>query len=118
MSPRAEIQDQPPPIANDGPSMHDLVIENLQEMGERPHIVKLVVDDMKARKLIGLARYGTMLQANNGRDAIIDAYQEAMDLCCYTQQAIAEGERGLVGVLRSSLNTMCDLRALIKSRDG
>jgi hypothetical protein len=30
------------------------------------------------------------LQAFNGRDALRDAYEEALDLACYLRQAIAE----------------------------
>jgi hypothetical protein len=37
-----------------------------------------------------LQRYGTLLQAGNGRDALVDAYQECLDLACYLRQAIEE----------------------------
>ncbi|HEY9750522.1 MAG TPA: hypothetical protein V6C63_17705 [Allocoleopsis sp.] len=55
-----------------------------------PHIADLVIEDMKARKQLGIERYGTALQAHNGRDALMDAYQEALDLCVYLRQAIEE----------------------------
>lgn len=67
------IQDQPPPVRNAGASIHDLVIR-----------------DMEDRKALGIRRYNTILQANNGRNALIDAYQEALDLCCYLRQVIEE----------------------------
>lgn len=67
------IEDQPTPIPND-----------------RPAIVDLVIQDMVERKAIGIERYGTPLQAHNGRDAMVDAYQEALDLCMYLRQAIEE----------------------------
>ena len=38
----------------------------------------------------GIVRYGTPLQAHNGRDALVDAYQEALDLAVYLRQAIYE----------------------------
>lgn len=69
------IEDQPAPRVGVGESIHDLVIQ-----------------DMRDRKALGLARYGTILQAHNGRDALVDAYQEALDLCCYLRQAISERE--------------------------
>lgn len=50
----------------------------------------LVIADMHARDRIGRERYGTPLQANNGRDALLDAYQEALDLVVYLRQAIEE----------------------------
>ena len=45
---------------------------------------------MKDRDIIGRMRYGTPLQPHNGRDALADAYQEALDLCAYLRQAIFE----------------------------
>ena len=53
-------------------------------------IWRLVLDDMKERRRTGIKRYGTPLQANNGRDALVDAYQEALDLAVYLRQAIEE----------------------------
>lgn len=64
---------EPPPIKNDGPSMHDLVAA-----------------DIAARKEFGLKKYGTPLQAHNGRDALMDAYEETLDLIVYLRQAIEE----------------------------
>jgi hypothetical protein len=51
---------------------------------------ELVVEDMRARDMAGRAKYGVPLQAGNGRNALVDAYQEALDLCVYLRQAIAE----------------------------
>lgn len=50
----------------------------------------LVIADMHERDHVGRQRYGTPLQANNGRDALVDAYQEALDLVVYLRQAIEE----------------------------
>jgi hypothetical protein len=68
-----EIVDQPPPAPNGAASVHDLVAA-----------------DIRDRKQLGLQRYGTLLQAGNGRDALVDAYQECLDLACYLRQAIEE----------------------------
>lgn len=70
--PRDE-DDQQLPVPNDGPAIQDLVVA-----------------DIEVRKQIGIRRYGSVLQANNGRDAILDAYQEAMDLTIYLRQLIEE----------------------------
>lgn len=67
------IQDQPAPEPNES----------------RP-IWGLVVEDMLERDTVGRERYGTPLQAHNGRDALVDAYQESLDLAVYLRQAIAE----------------------------
>jgi hypothetical protein len=56
-------------------------------------IQDLVIQDIQTRKAIGLERYGTLLQPFNGRDALVDAYQEALDLCQYLRQVIEERDR-------------------------
>lgn len=53
-------------------------------------IWSLVIRDMQERDALGRARYGMPLQAHNGRDALVDAYQEALDLVVYLRQAIEE----------------------------
>lgn len=53
-------------------------------------ILDLVVEDIRQRDAIGVQRYGTRLQANNGRDALRDAYEEALDLAFYLKQALVE----------------------------
>lgn len=50
----------------------------------------LVIDDMRERDRKGRISYGTPLLVNNGRDALQDAYEEALDLCAYLKQAIEE----------------------------
>lgn len=71
MSPRAASAQQPPTKG-------------------RLAVLPLVMRDLEARAVAGLAKYGRPLEANNGRDALLDAYQEALDLACYLRQAIAE----------------------------
>ena len=43
----------------------------------------LVLADIQARVEMGMEKYGTKLQTFNGRDALWDAYQEAIDLAMY-----------------------------------
>lgn len=57
---------------------------------EARSIQSLVRDDLIVRERIGIDRYGSPLQAHNGRDALRDAYEEAVDLACYLRQLIAE----------------------------
>jgi hypothetical protein len=68
-----KIQDQPAPKRNNGQS-----------------IWRLVIRDMCEREKLGIQRYGTPLQAHNGRDALVDLYQELLDACAYIRQAIEE----------------------------
>ena len=53
-------------------------------------VLDYVLADMAERAAAGFHKYGTHLQTHNGRDALWDAYQEAMDLCMYLRQAILE----------------------------
>ena len=50
----------------------------------------LVVKDMEDRDRLGRARYGIPLRPQNGRDALVDAYQEVLDLSVYLRQEIEE----------------------------
>lgn len=50
----------------------------------------LVIRDMADRDMFGRSKYGTPLQPHNGRDALKDAYQEALDLAVYLRTAIYE----------------------------
>jgi hypothetical protein len=67
------VREQRPPEPNDS----------------RP-VWELVIDDMRAKHEAGVAKYGTPLQAHNGRDALVDLYQELLDACAYVRQTIAE----------------------------
>ena len=58
--------------------------------GSGPAIVDLLCEDLQSRAEAGRQKYGCNLQAHNGRDALVDAYQEALDLAMYLRQAIAE----------------------------
>ncbi len=53
-------------------------------------VVDQVINDLLDRAEMGHKKYGTYLQTNNGRDALWDAYQEALDLCMYLRQALME----------------------------
>lgn len=64
----------------------------MPQVNDQPHIHDLVMADIAARKALGLERYGTPLQAHNGRDALKDAYEEVLDLACYVRQLIVERE--------------------------
>lgn len=57
---------------------------------QRPSIIDMVCADLMRRKAHGIKKYGTHLQAFNGRSALQDAYEEALDLANYLKQAIEE----------------------------
>jgi len=57
--------------------------------GEEIVILK-VLNDLAERAKYGKEQYGTYLMTHNGRDALVDAYHEALDLVMYLAQAIME----------------------------
>lgn len=61
--------------------------------GKGSPILGMVLADLTNRALEGKEKYGEPLLANNGRNALWDAYQEALDLAMYLRQAIEEQER-------------------------
>lgn len=86
---------QPPPVpSSDAPSVWDEVIADIGEGMTRMPVLRpaleAVVADMRERDALGRARYGTPLQPGNGRNALVDAYQEQLDTCAYLRQALLE----------------------------
>ena len=49
--------------------------------------------ELSERRRIGTSRYGTPLQAGNGRDPEVDLLQELLDAAAYSHQAAIEGGR-------------------------
>ena len=86
MTDRKKIVDQPPPSGDGQP------------------VWELVIDDMRERDNLGRQRYNTPLRAWNGRDALVDAYQEVLDLAVYMRQELEE---------RKSIQEICNHVALI-----
>lgn len=69
----ALVTEQAPPVAN-----------------AHPAVWPLVLDDMKARDGEGRRKYGVPLQPHNGRDTLVDLYQELLDAAVYTRTLIYE----------------------------
>lgn len=103
--PGVAARPEPAPQRNDQPSVHDLVLLDLGSGN-------LVREDVLERKRMGLAKYGTVLQAFNGRNALVDAYQESLDLACYLRQALEEGF-DVSGAYRDALRLCGSLRGAI-----
>lgn len=53
-------------------------------------IQDLVIEDIEARKEVGIRRYGTPLQAFNGRNVDQDLYEELIDATTYLRQRLVE----------------------------
>ena len=70
------FEDQPSPVRN-----------------SYPEVYQLFTEDLETRYRIGMQRYGKALQPFNDRDALRDAYEEAIDLAFYLRQAIYERDK-------------------------
>lgn len=68
--------------------------QKLPNKNDYKFVQDLVIADIEARKQVGISRYGTALQPFNGRDALQDAYEEAIDLAMYLKQCILERNNG------------------------
>ena len=127
------LQPQPPPVANDKPAVWDLVLADTVTWERHPRAVGLssdvrvwglVREDMRHRDAQGRERYGTPLQPHNGRDALADAYQEALDKAVYLRQAEEELPPDnpfrlvLAPLIEDELHSIYCLRRLLLARDG
>ncbi|HSX22326.1 MAG TPA: hypothetical protein VLE97_06075 [Gaiellaceae bacterium] len=93
------IVDQPPLRATDRRPSWDIVMSYVDQlrrdnahvvMGVSDCVLSLVLSDMRARDAVGRERYGTPLTSGNGRDHLVDAYQEYLDACVYLMNELDE----------------------------
>jgi hypothetical protein len=92
--------DQQLPVPNNGPSMHDLVADDLDGWPASPAAIEAVRALLLERKRIGLERYGSLLQAGNQRDWRRDLREELADAAVYARQGLEElGDEDVDGVL-------------------
>ncbi len=103
---------QPLPTPSDRQGAHDALLADLAAgIGER--------------KLLGLTRYHSLLQAGNGRDSLRDATEEALDLAAYLRVwRLARDEAlELLSELRAALavylndNVVLDIAAYAQPAD-
>lgn len=71
-----------------------------------PAVWPAVIADMQARDQLGRERYGVPLQPGNGRNALLDAYEESLDKTAYLKSALIEREmlRRLLVESRAAVN--------------
>lgn len=76
-------------------------------------IVSQVMDDVMVRASEGQKKYGVFLAPHNGRNPLVDLYQEVLDANLYLEQYVAENaatmpqaERADMSVLATQLLTM------------
>jgi hypothetical protein len=61
---------------------------------EAPSTMRMVMADIEEREKFGKEKYGTVHQFDNGRDHLIDLYQELLDAVCYVRAEIERRKHG------------------------
>jgi hypothetical protein len=98
------IVDQPPPTATDRRPSWDIVMSYVEQLrrdnghvslGVDSDVISLVLGDMRDRDAVGQQRHGMRLTSGNGRDHLVDAYQELLDSCVYLMNELDEHGVGL-----------------------
>lgn len=109
---------QDAPKGNNHKSIWDMVIEDELKSGSSFN-EEYIVPDMKKRNRKGIETYGVPLQPFNGRDALLDAYEEALDLMAYLKQADTEKPNGKFYMLYSEARRLATaIRSEMYFRDG
>lgn len=68
--------------------MNDLIAPQAPPEKGKEKVIDFVIKDLQDKNVMGTKKYGTPLHSHNGRDALVDAYQEALVLVMYLRQAI------------------------------
>jgi len=88
---------EPAPIPNAGQPVWPLAILDMKEYAgqfsegtKTAEVAHLIALDACERDSIGIKKYGTPLCVGDGRNALVDAYQESLDLIVYLRKEIEE----------------------------
>jgi hypothetical protein len=85
----------------------DVAVEVAKDL--RTRSLEHIAEDTEARIRLGEKKYGTRLKAHNGRDAMLDLYQEVLDGINYAKQLVIEDKDD-----ETFYNCLVDLACLIK----
>lgn len=99
------MEKQPNPV----PNVYRTIISEVGQMLQREEdpVAALVLQDAIERAEYGKLQYGTYLQPFNGRDAKMDAYEEALDLLFYLRQWYDETHDSLASQMIFSIIGAC-----------
>lgn len=107
---RTRPGDQVLPTITNSPYVADLAMSWLGRNTDHPKgALATIIHELEARKQVGIERYGTPLQAFNGRDVRQDVREEAIDLFTYLYQAQLEGLTEYGPVLIRALGILVDI---------
>lgn len=71
---------------------------------DSPHLSEGISADLAERDRIGRETYGTPLMSHNGRDPLVDLYEELLDAYVYaTQYHLEGGDRSAARVVEDAL---------------
>jgi hypothetical protein len=96
---------QPMPMGN-GIDVAVEVAKDLRAMG-----FENIAEDIEARIRLGEKKYRTRLKAHNGRDAMLDLYQEILDGINYARQLVIEDKDD-----DTFFRCLVDLAVLVKGK--
>ena len=89
------IVDQPPPRATDRRPSWEIVMSYVDQIRhenayDSSGVIAIVLADMRERDAVGRQRYSIPLTSGNGRDHLVDAYQELLDGSAYMATELDE----------------------------
>lgn len=99
----AKVQPMP---TGDGIDVAQEAADDLRAMG-----LPEIAEDIEARIRLGERKYGTRLKSHNGRDAMLDLYQEVLDGINYSKQLVIEGRDD-----DTFFRCLVDLAAVVRSK--
>lgn len=108
---------QPAPELNEGESVIDWLVKKTEGVENEP-VAKRVSADLNARRELGRAIYGDELRTQNGRDALVDAYQNLLDAASYLAQAFLEQEPFTFEPLTWTVAMCIRIREVMEARDA
>lgn len=111
-----------PCVVPTGPAITPMVIDDVRVHTSFTEIADKVVVDLKARETKGIANYGQSLHASNGRDALVDLYEELLDAVQYAKQVVVENKddettHTVRRVYRILWTQVLDVRDLLDERE-
>lgn len=122
----SDVVDQPPPTPRPDLipvwehviSDFKLRFDGYETMGggDPLYVVEHALNDMRERDRVGRERYGTPLTANNGRDHLVDAYQELLDGSVYLKAEWLEGNHQVRRAYHRTLDAILELRVMLDGR--
>ena len=130
--------EQPDPVFNDRPAVWELIIADVdrnrfEERPENSHLFEApgsgqrireireaLLKDMRDRDAWGRSKYKVPLQPFNGRDALVDLYQEFLDATAYTMQYRLENPQDLrfEDIYKSLLSQLTYIRGQLLNRES